>query len=113
MGVEPFKLDASLVASMAQRLVRLLCPNCRIPTPVTPDQAALFEKYGLSAPDTIWRPDGCPDCRREGYKGRTALAEFATQGMPLPPSDTLMGQGLALVISGQTSVQEVLGLGEA
>lgn len=113
MGVEPFKLDACLVASMAQRLVRLLCTNCRMPAPVTEDQARLFETHGLTAPDSIWRADGCPACRNEGYRGRTALAEFAHQGAQPDRTQTLMAQGLQLVEHGETSLAEIVGLGEA
>tara|TARA_R110002049_G_scaffold32139_3_gene107536 strand:+ start:4348 stop:5970 length:1623 start_codon:yes stop_codon:yes gene_type:complete len=112
MGVEPFKLDACLVASMAQRLIRLLCTNCRMPAPVTEDQARLFADHGLEAPHSIWRADGCPSCRNEGYLGRTALAEYAHQGIAPDNSHTLMAQGLQLIIRGDTSLAEIVGLGE-
>ncbi|ABI77330.1 type II secretion system protein [Hyphomonas neptunium ATCC 15444] len=113
MGVEPFKLDACLVASMAQRLVRLLCPDCRMPVPVTENEARLFETHGLAVPESICREKGCPACRMEGYKGRTALAEFAQNGAAPDRGQTLMAQGLQLVIRGETSLAEIAGLSEA
>lgn len=79
MGIEPFLISSSVLAMMAQRLVRLLCPACRKPT--TPDEETLLE-LGLSA--EIYRSSGgqfflssgCEACRGTGYRGRTGIYEM-------------------------------------
>jgi len=63
MGVEPFLLASTLRGVLAQRLIRKLCPACRI---IRPDGQA------------EWNPSGCPDCRHSGYKGRTGIHELFT-----------------------------------
>jgi general secretion pathway protein E len=77
MGVEPFLISSSLAASLAQRLVRVLCTQCR--EPYTPTVEALRE-IGLSpqALDAhqIYRPKGCASCNHTGYRGRIAIFEI-------------------------------------
>jgi general secretion pathway protein E len=79
MGVEPFLISSSVLAMMAQRLVRLLCPACR--TPITPNAATLRE-LGLT-PEECQKQDGqfygasgCDACRGTGYRGRTGIYEL-------------------------------------
>lgn len=77
MGVEPFLLASSLAGILAQRLVRRLCPRCRAPYEVTPEDP----DYPLLAPEgmegaTLFRPTGCGLCDRTGYSGRIALVEL-------------------------------------
>lgn len=110
MGIEPFKLDACLVASMAQRLVRRLCENCKIPAPLTEDQRAALAANYIPAPEYVYRPDGCPKCRNEGFSGRTALAELARSGESAAQGENLLDQGLKLVTQGTTSFSEIAGL---
>lgn len=75
MGVEPFLLSSSLVGVLAQRLVRVLCEECRIE--VIPDSA---EKELLSLPadsdQHIYKANGCSQCRHTGYKGRIGIYEL-------------------------------------
>ncbi len=59
MGVEPFLLSSTLLGVLAQRLVRKLCPRCR-----------------LQDPQGAWRPVGCDHCAHTGYKGRTGVYEL-------------------------------------
>ena len=59
MGVEPFLLSSSLLGVLAQRLVRRLCPQCR-----------------LLGADGHWHPVGCEACGHTGYKGRTGVYEL-------------------------------------
>jgi general secretion pathway protein E len=59
MGVEPFLLSSTLLGVLAQRLVRKLCPRCR-----------------LQDPQGAWRPVGCDHCTQTGYKGRTGVYEL-------------------------------------
>ncbi len=76
MGVEPFLVSSSVVAVLAQRLVRRLCPFCR--EPGAPDQSllsvmdvdpAIFNGRGN------WNPKGCQKCGNTGYKGRGGIFE--------------------------------------
>ncbi len=72
MGIEPFLLSCALRVLEAQRLVRRLCANCKEPYEVT---AELAEQHGLTPGETIYRPKGCLQCRRMGYRGRVGVFE--------------------------------------
>ena len=72
MGIEPFLLSCSLRVLEAQRLVRRLCPHCKEPYEVTDE---LAERHGLTPGETIYRPKGCLQCRRMGYRGRVGVFE--------------------------------------
>ena len=77
MGVEPYLLPASLVAVLAQRLVRRICPQCR---EAVPGPEAVFETLKLQPPAggkvELFRGKGCAACKGTGYKGRMALFEL-------------------------------------
>ncbi|GGP18055.1 type II secretion system ATPase GspE [Silvimonas iriomotensis] len=73
MGIEPFLLASSLLGVLAQRLARKLCPSCRQPGEVQPDELPAFE--GLGAP-VLYRAVGCEQCGGSGYRGRTGLYEL-------------------------------------
>lgn len=80
MGVEPFLLSSSLALVAAQRLVRVLCPYCKIPyvpSPTIVEQAlkesALPERE--KGTWTFFKAQGCPKCSGTGYKGRKAIYE--------------------------------------
>ncbi|MGQ4807990.1 Type II secretion system protein E [Candidatus Entotheonellaceae bacterium PAL068K] len=79
MGVEPFLISSSVLALMAQRLVRILCPTCR--DPIQPSSEALHE-LGLrlddwAQADSQWyRARGCDACHGTGYWGRTGIYEM-------------------------------------
>ncbi len=73
MGVEPFLLSTSLLAVLAQRLVRTLCPDCREAYTVDAVQA---EQMGTAPHSVIYRPVGCPQCSFTGYRGRTGIHEL-------------------------------------
>ena len=72
MGIEPFLLSCSLRVLEAQRLVRRLCSHCKEPYEVTED---LTGAHGLTPGETIYRPKGCLQCRRLGYRGRVGVFE--------------------------------------
>ena len=75
MGVEPFLLSSSLVGVLAQRLVRVLCPECRRAR--QPDAIARnFLKELLTASSVIYEPVGCDACAHSGYRGRTGIYEL-------------------------------------
>jgi general secretion pathway protein E len=126
MGIEPYLVVSSLESVVAQRLVRLICPDCREPfTP--PDAAALTAQFGEEIPEVFHRGRGCRACQGTGYRGRTGIFEMMpitedvrilllerasvasirkaamTHGMR-----SLRQDGWRLVRAGLTTVEEVL-----
>ena len=125
MGVEPFLLSSSLVGLVAQRLVRILCDNCK-----KPHEPTATERQTLGITDqaeaTIYLPHGCANCNHSGYVGRTGIYEVAlvdetmrnmihdgsaehdieTHARSLYPGITQ--DGMRLVLDGKTSLEEVL-----
>lgn len=77
MGVQPFLVASSVMAVMAQRLVRTICPKCK--EPYTPDQSELrlLDVTPEQAATGIWmRGRGCTHCQHTGYRGRQAVFEL-------------------------------------
>lgn len=72
IGIEPYLLNPSLLLVAAQRLVRILCPNCKEAYEPTEDVV----KYLKVKKDLIFKAKGCEQCRYTGYKGRTAIYEL-------------------------------------
>ncbi|GAB6078818.1 GspE/PulE family protein [Hydrogenobaculum acidophilum] len=74
MGIEPFLISSSLLAISAQRLVRKLCPYCKIPYEPTREK----REYYKITEKVIYKAnqEGCPKCNHLGYKGRTVIAEL-------------------------------------
>lgn len=76
MGVEPYLLTSALSFAVAQRLVRLLCPDCRVE--ISSAQAGLPELAG-----PIYESAGCEKCFGTGYRGRTIIAEALAMTPPM------------------------------
>jgi general secretion pathway protein E len=77
MGVEPFLTASSLVAVLAQRLVRMTCPYCKEPYEVSKEEARYFAPVvSASFPLTLFRGKGCERCKGTGYLGRTGIFEL-------------------------------------
>jgi type II secretory ATPase GspE/PulE/Tfp pilus assembly ATPase PilB-like protein len=87
MGIDPLNFADSLLAVLAQRLVRTLCKNCKAPYHPTLDEyndiaetygVEQFNKLNIPYRDdlTLYKPKGCDVCDRSGYKGRMALHEL-------------------------------------
>ena len=75
MGVEPFLLASSLLGVMAQRLVRVLCTDCRRAAPPNESECRVLGiEPGAEA--RIYHPVGCPSCNASGYRGRTGIYEL-------------------------------------
>jgi type IV pilus assembly protein PilB len=77
MGVEAYQFVSALNCVLAQRLVRMICTDCRRPVSIP---ATVLEESGLS-PDlarshTFYEGAGCIECAGTGYKGRTAICEL-------------------------------------
>ncbi|RKY40717.1 MAG: type II secretion system protein GspE [Candidatus Omnitrophota bacterium] len=75
MGVENFLVAASLIGIMAQRLVRVICPNCK--EAYQPSKAVL-KRWGLEGKENVvvYRGRGCPECKGTGFRGRTGMFEL-------------------------------------
>jgi general secretion pathway protein E len=76
MGVEPFLVAAAVRAFLAQRLVRRLCPHCKVPRHVSDEEKAELG-IPLDLPGQIYSPKGCDRCRNTGFSGRLAIYEAA------------------------------------
>jgi type II secretory ATPase GspE/PulE/Tfp pilus assembly ATPase PilB-like protein len=72
IGIQPDIMAGNIIGIVAQRLVRILCPNCR--EPYAPSDEEL-QVLGQDAAQ-IYRPVGCRQCNHKGYKGRTAIMEI-------------------------------------
>ena len=124
MGVEPFLLSSSMLGILAQRLVRCLCVACREAYKPSPAELALLEG---AEPDSLYRPVGCPACTHTGYHRRTGIYELlrVDDGLRRLIHDRVAEQslrkyalehgmhslrqdGLRLVITGATSLEELL-----
>jgi len=77
MGVEPFLLSSTIIACIAQRLIRVICPQCK--TPYTPSDEA-FKSVGVDPEQwrdhQFYRGTGCEACRDTGFRGRQAIFEI-------------------------------------
>jgi len=82
MGIEPFLTASSLVGVVAQRLARVLCPNCKEPYEITRDELlSNVPDFPLEDGEeklTLYRPKGCFRCSNTGFKGRIGIYELLT-----------------------------------
>jgi len=76
MGVEPYLLASSLLGVLAQRLVRTLCPACRVAAAPTTGETRLLTELALPAAQPLHAPAGCDACNRSGFRGRTGIYEL-------------------------------------
>lgn len=74
MGIEPYLVSSTLIASMAQRLVRKLCNECK--EAYEPNPKTLPADLILSPSERLYRAVGCDACRQTGYKGRSGVYEL-------------------------------------
>jgi general secretion pathway protein E/type IV pilus assembly protein PilB len=74
MGIEPYLVAAVLRCSVAQRLVRKLCPLCRKEVKAKPRIGTLLKKYRIERA-SLFEPAGCGNCGYTGYRGRTIVGE--------------------------------------
>jgi len=73
MGVEPFLISSSLLGILAQRLVRVLCEECKEEDVLAENFA---EDYNLPKDSTIYKASGCKTCNYSGYSGRRSIGEL-------------------------------------
>ncbi len=74
MGVEPYLVASSLEAVIAQRLIRLICEDCRVKLPQK-EVEVLRSQYKGMIPDELYRGTGCKKCQGTGYYGRVGIFE--------------------------------------
>jgi general secretion pathway protein E len=129
MGLEDYLITAVLRGVLAQRLVRRLCPDCRMAVPAAPELVQRFEldRRCRGQPVTLWRAVGCPHCRDTGYRGRLAVAEFLVPDERIErlifsraeQSEieraaveagmvTMLDAGIAAALEGSTTLEEVV-----
>ena len=130
MGVEDFLLASAVMGILAQRLVRVICPDCRVPLP--PGEAAVkvaCERNGLPCkePEQLFVGKGCDACAHTGYQGRTGIYELlvveekirqlilnraeaaSIRQMAMSHGmQTMAEDGWSKVAQGRTTTQEVL-----
>ena len=125
MGVQPYLLSNSIVGLVAQRLVRLLCTECR--ESYTPDEYECeFLKIDKRNPPTIYREIGCEECTYDGYRGRLGIyeivmvddemrrmihsgeSELALEQHARSRTTGIREDGRAKILEGVTSIDEVL-----
>ena len=75
MGADPHNFVSALNCIVAQRLVRLLCRECRRSAPPSPAETTAFQDLS-ELPDRVFHPAGCRKCDGAGYRGRTVVAEI-------------------------------------
>ncbi len=125
MGIEPFLLSSSLIGVMAQRLVRLLCKDCREEHQVTEAEAEWLALPAGSS-TSIYRPKGCDSCNFTGYRGRTGIyelieiddamralihenaSEMEMVKLARERAPGILGDGRQRVLDGETSMEEVM-----
>ena len=77
LGIAPYLIKAALLGVMAQRLVKTLCPECKVEQPLTQhDWQSFAADWHTSVPAQTCRAKGCQECRGSGYSGRAGVYEI-------------------------------------
>ncbi len=124
LGLEPFKIAESLTAVLAQRLVRCLCPHCRLVHDEVEARRRGLDHHIAAVPASVG--PGCSHCKLTGYLGRAPVVELLTPSEDLRATiargatarairaamhaagmPTMRDQALRLVADGITSIEEV------
>ena len=127
IGIAPFLVGSCLNLVMAQRLVRRICKNCKTEYTPTNEELALVGLDSAKVSGPLYKGEGCAECRNTGYKGRLAIFEMIPMARDLRKlvfdnanedeirtaslnngMTTLREAGLARVLDGTTSIQEIL-----
>ncbi|HWE04594.1 MAG TPA: GspE/PulE family protein [Tepidisphaeraceae bacterium] len=128
MGIEPYLVASSLEMVVAQRLVRLICPQCKAEEP-REEMEKLRPEFGDEVPEALYRGRGCRNCQGTGYRGRQGVFELMPitdeiRALILERSSSrvirklaiaqglksLREDGWRLIGEGKTTVEEVLRL---
>ncbi|RMF13742.1 MAG: type II secretion system protein GspE [Gammaproteobacteria bacterium] len=125
MGIEPFLISSSLIGVLAQRLVRVLCSECK--ELYTPDaEMCAFLGVDAANPPRIYKATGCEHCNQLGYRGRMGIyeiieindemrqlihkqaGELELEQVARKSSPSIHADGVKKILQGLTSVEEVL-----
>ena len=126
MGVEPFLISSATAGVIAQRLVRKICPNCKVEVEIPEETLKEFASF-QGKKYTFYHGKGCKACHGSGYRGRTAIFELLTlndeirnmivtrtatglikQAAIRNGLRTLREDGMQKVIAGETTLDEVM-----
>ncbi|KMP12082.1 hypothetical protein UR09_01965 [Candidatus Nitromaritima sp. SCGC AAA799-A02] len=127
LKIEPFLLGSSVVGVLAQRLVRKICPQCKAQHKPSEEELKVLFPDGNPQPVMLYKGQGCKACKKSGYSGRMGLFEVLVitdeirelilkQAAPMTIRDyaketqdfkTLREDGIAKVLNGMTTVQEL------
>lgn len=134
MGVERYLITSTINAVLAQRLIRTLCPRCKVPAELA---TSVKERAGLTqflrgTPETVFAARGCTECKNTGYIGRTSIHELLIMDEQINHAvlagadanalhemarsrgmSTLYEDGLRKVAAGVTSLDELLRVTQA
>jgi type IV pilus assembly protein PilB len=124
MGIEPFLVASGLEGVVAQRLVRRICPKCKVPYD---PPAKMLEEFDLPPGTKFYKGKGCEHCRNTGYRGRMGIFEVMKLNdrirelvVTRPPTSairalarefgmkTLWEDGMRKVLNGVTTIEEVM-----
>lgn len=128
LGVPAYLIHSSILGIMAQRLVRTLCPACKVPTELTDEEwKSVTYPFKANKPSKAMKAVGCLECRNTGYRGRSGIYEMLTltnKMRKLITADTdlavlrnlayqegmqpLLLNGAEKIAAGLTTVEEVL-----
>jgi general secretion pathway protein E/type IV pilus assembly protein PilB len=75
MGVEPYLVASSVEVVVAQRLVRVICPKCKVELPES-ETRLIREEFGALLPPVLYKGTGCRNCQGTGYRGRQGIFEI-------------------------------------
>jgi general secretion pathway protein E len=125
MGVEPFLLSSSLLGLLAQRLVRVLCRECKEPYRA-PERECRLLGVDPADPPTLYHGAGCDACNNSGYRGRTGIYEMvpvnekmrtmihdgaseqALEALARTHTPSIRQDGRRRVLAGVTTLEEVV-----
>jgi len=128
LGIPSYLIKATVRGIMAQRLVRVLCPHCKVEAEVDVEAwKQLTQPWKVNPPKKIYRPGGCQECRDTGYMGRQGIYEVMVlspglQELIQPQTDadalrrlsmkegmrTLRLSGATRIANGETTIEEVM-----
>ncbi|MEN9501589.1 MAG: type secretion system ATPase GspE [Pseudomonadota bacterium] len=126
MGVEPYLLASSLLGVIAQRLVRVLCPECKQITKADDGEMQILRVAPHQPRPLIYKPVGCPACNHGGFVGRLGIyelvelsdglrqmihdkrSEMQLEAFARQTTPSIRDDGIRLVLEGLTSLDEVL-----
>jgi general secretion pathway protein E len=128
MGIEPYLISSSVVAVMAQRLIRVICPNCKVPDGAQEHAISIAGQSPSASPvrGPLYKGMGCENCLQTGYLGRTGIFELLIvdddikemmttrcaahtikQAAVEKGMSTLRDDGLRKALAGETTLEEV------